>query len=155
MTDDWLRQGAFLLAEGINPLLAACLLVTPLTAAAAGRQESPRAGAAWVVRCGLGVAAATLLAKAGKRYEVWGGHPLFPSGHTAFAVTAAVCLVARDRRWAIVAVPSAALIMWGLVRAGYHDVPDVLGGAALGLAVGAATVRGGRSNSGSAPTAPR
>ncbi|HEV2770007.1 MAG TPA: phosphatase PAP2 family protein [Solirubrobacteraceae bacterium] len=80
---------------------------------------------------------AALITLAGKTLEVWPGHPLFPSGHTAFAVAVAVSLVARDRRWLGAVVPLAGLQAVALVLGDYHVPVDVVGGAGVGLAVGA------------------
>lgn len=80
---------------------------------------------------------AALITLAGKTLEIWPGHPLFPSGHTAYAVAVAVALVARDRRWLGAVVPLAALQAVALVLGDYHVPVDVVGGAGVGLAVGA------------------
>ncbi len=79
---------------------------------------------------------AALVTLAGKLLEVWPGNPLFPSGHTAYAVTIAVFLVARDRRWVKLVVPLLALLAVALVLARYHIAADVAGGTAVGLVVG-------------------
>lgn len=86
---------------------------------------------------GFGAAVlASLLTLAGKTLEVWPGHPLFPSGHTAYAVTIAVFLASRDRRWLPWVVPLVAFTAVALVLGDYHDVVDIVGGLAVGLAVG-------------------
>ncbi|HEV2752723.1 MAG TPA: phosphatase PAP2 family protein [Solirubrobacteraceae bacterium] len=79
---------------------------------------------------------AALVTLAGKTLEVWPGHPLFPSGHTAYAVTAAVFLVSRDRRWLGAVVPLVGLQAVALVLGDYHVPVDIVGGAAVGIAVG-------------------
>ncbi|HEV2059679.1 MAG TPA: phosphatase PAP2 family protein, partial [Solirubrobacteraceae bacterium] len=80
---------------------------------------------------------ASLITLAGKTIEVWPGNPLFPSGHTAYVVTIAVFLVARDRRWLKVVIPLACLMAVALVQADYHVPEDIAGGAAVGGVVGA------------------
>ncbi|MBW3607484.1 MAG: phosphatase PAP2 family protein [Actinobacteria bacterium] len=80
---------------------------------------------------------ASLITLAGKAIEVWPGNPLFPSGHTAYVVTIAVFLVARDRRWLSVVIPLALLMAVALVLANYHVPEDIAGGAAVGVVVGA------------------
>jgi len=88
---------------------------------------------------GLGAAlAAAGLTLAGKALEVWPGNPLFPSGHTAWAVTIAVFVAGRDRRWLPWVVPLLALTAVALVLARYHIVADIAGGLAVGLVVGSA-----------------
>lgn len=64
------------------------------------------------------------------------GSPSFPSGHamTAFAVAAAVALLAPRLRWPVLGV--AAVIGFSRVYLGVHFWLDVLAGAALGLAIG-------------------
>ena len=75
--------------------------------------------------------------------------PSFPSGHamTAFAVAAAIALLAPRLRWPVLGL--AAVIGFSRVYLGVHFWLDVLVGAALGLAIGfsvAGTLRsrGGR-----------
>jgi membrane-associated phospholipid phosphatase len=65
------------------------------------------------------------------------GSPSFPSGHamTAFAVAAAVALLAPRLRWPVLGL--AAVIAFSRVYLGVHFWIDVLAGAALGIAIGA------------------
>lgn len=91
---------------------------------------------------GFGAAlTASLITLAGKTAEIWPGNPLFPSGHTAFVVTIGVYLVAHDHRWLKAVAPLACLMAVALVAADYHVAADIVGGAAVGLAVGLTTVR--------------
>ena len=85
---------------------------------------------------------ASLVTLIGKLLEVWPGHPLFPSGHTAYAVTIAIFLVALDRRWLPAVVPLLALLVVALVLAIYHVPVDIVGGTGVAIVV-AATVRHG------------
>ena len=64
------------------------------------------------------------------------GSPSFPSGHamTAFAVAAAVALLAPRLRWPVLGL--ATLIGFSRVYLGVHFWLDVLAGAALGVAIG-------------------
>jgi len=87
----------------------------------------------WGLGAALVAAAVTL---AGKTVEVWPDNPLFPSGHTAWAVTIAVFVVGRDRRWLPWVVALLALLAIALVLANYHIPADIVGGLAVGLAVG-------------------
>jgi membrane-associated phospholipid phosphatase len=83
-----------------------------------------------------------LLAEAGKKWQVWPGHPWFPSGHEAFAASAAACLVLLyGRAWLTAALPAAGLMGWALVAAGYHAVPDVLAAAVYGPLAAALLLR--------------
>ncbi len=93
---------------------------------------------AWRFRLwGLGAAlVAAGVTLAGKTMGIWPGHPLCPSGHTAWAVTIAVFLVGRDRRWLPCVVPLLALLAIALVLARYHVPADIAGGLAVGLAIG-------------------
>ncbi len=91
----------------------------------------------WLIGLGAALLAA-LITLAGKTLEVWPGHPLFPSGHTAYAVAIAVILVRDDRRRLWWAAPLVCLLGVALVLANYHIVADVLGGAAVGAVVGLA-----------------
>jgi undecaprenyl-diphosphatase len=62
--------------------------------------------------------------------------PSFPSGHamSAFAVAAAIAVLAPRTRWAVLGV--AAVIGFSRVYLGVHFWIDVLVGAALGIAIG-------------------
>jgi undecaprenyl-diphosphatase len=63
----------------------------------------------------------------------------FTSGHAIIAFGIAVLLlIALRRRWGIVALVVAALIMVARVYLGAHNPLDVLGGAAIGVAIAAA-----------------
>lgn len=89
-----------------------------------------------------GVAAAFLaavVALIGKLLEVWPGNPLFPSGHTAYAVTIAVFLAARDRRWLPWVPLPLGLLFVALVLARYHVPMDIVGGVAVGATIGGAS----------------
>jgi undecaprenyl-diphosphatase len=63
--------------------------------------------------------------------------PSFPSGHamTAFAVAAAIALLAPRLRWGVLAV--AGVIAVSRAYLGVHFWVDVLAGAAFGIAIGA------------------
>jgi len=117
------------LADLLLPVSTALLLLAPRfgdSAIAARRFRLVGFGAAML---------ASLVTLAGKTLEVWPGNPLFPSGHTAYAVTIAVFLVGRDRRWGAYAFPLVCLLAVALVLARYHVAADVAGGLAVGLAV--------------------
>lgn len=111
---------------------------TALLLVAAGRRRDDR----WrFALTAFGAAVlASLITLAGKTLEVWPGNPLFPSGHTAYVVTIAVLLVARDRRWLRVVIPLAPLMAVALVLANYHVPEDIAGGAAVGVIVGGTAV---------------
>jgi membrane-associated phospholipid phosphatase len=65
-----------------------------------------------------------------------GFHHSFPSGHaaSAFAMATSLSHVYPKKKW--IYYTGAALIGWSTVKAGDHAWGDVLGGAALGIAVG-------------------
>lgn len=88
---------------------------------------------------------ASLVTLIGKLLEVWPGNPLFPSGHTAYALTVAAFLVARDRRWLLVVGPLAGLLALALVLALYHPPVDIAGGAAVALVIFAMVSGGWRA----------
>ncbi len=88
---------------------------------------------------------ASLVTLIGKLLEVWPGNPLFPSGHTAYAVSVAISLVALDRRWSRVVVPLLALLVVALVLAIYHVPVDIAGGAGVGMVITGAVWRGRRA----------
>ncbi len=80
---------------------------------------------------GIGVGVA--LAESGKKWEVWAGHPAFPSGHETLALAAATSLACRDRRWLAVGVPLASLQAWALVTGHFHTPEDVTGALVTGI----------------------
>lgn len=65
--------------------------------------------------------------------------PSYPSGHTAAAFATVAVLALASRRWWVtsLAVASALLISLSRLYLGHHYPSDVVGGAVLGLAVGA------------------
>lgn len=115
-----------LIATAINPLSVLLLLAAPFV--------TPRRttiGEFWgrsVLGVGLGVG----LAESGKRWEVWHGHPSFPSGHETFCLAAVTCLVVRDPRWLGVGLPLACLMAWALIAAGFHTPIEVAGALLTG-----------------------
>lgn len=60
----------------------------------------------------------------------------FPSGHTLSSVIAATVLTGADRRFALVAVPLAALIAFSRLYLFVHFPTDVLASIILGVAIG-------------------
>ena len=65
-----------------------------------------------------------------------GGDNAFPSAHTAaaFAMATSLTKVYPKKRWLLYA--GAAVIGYSTIKTGGHSLSDVLGGAALGIAVG-------------------
>jgi undecaprenyl-diphosphatase len=68
----------------------------------------------------------------------------FPSGHAATAFACATVIACRQRRLAVPAFVLAAAIAWSRVYVGVHWPLDVVGGAILGLGIGAVLVLLGR-----------
>lgn len=120
-----------LLATYINPLLVLFLLIAPLINSG---PDTPRKPGCWEFwgRCLLGLGLAVALAESGKYFQVWSGHPSFPSGHETFGLCAATCLIYRDRRWLVVVLPLTALLAWALVAAHFHRPIDVAGAWLVG-----------------------
>ena len=127
---------ARLLSNGINPLLFLLLVAAPLLDRRRRNQPAQELRTRrWIAASVVGIAMTVVLAELGKHFQVWTGHPEFPSGHGSFAAAATAALIARDWRWALVAVPLALTIGWALVGAGYHEPIEVIGGMALGSVV--------------------
>lgn len=110
-----------LVADSVNPLSMLLILSAPFV--------TPRRATRWEYwgRCVLGVGLAVILAESGKRWEVWPGHPSFPSGHETFCLAAVTCLAARDLRWLAVGLPLSLVMAWALVAAGFHTPVEVAG----------------------------
>ena len=66
----------------------------------------------------------------------------FPSGHAATSFACATVLAAALPRYRVAFVLLAAAIAWSRVYVGVHYPLDVVAGAALGLGVGYAVIRG-------------
>ena len=115
-----------LLADAINPISALLLLAAPFA--------TPRPGRVWDYwgRCVLGVGFAVILAESGKRWEVWPGHPNFPSGHETFCLAALTCLAVRDPRWLALGLPLSLALAWALVAARFHTPVEVAGALLTG-----------------------
>jgi len=121
-----------MISSSINPFLVLMILVEPALPRRTEQEAWPR----FWLRAVLGIAIAVVLAEMGKRYEVWPGHPSFPSGHTTFATAAAVALVCRrGRRWAPLALAAVLLMGTALVIGHYHTIADIIGGIALAVTI--------------------
>jgi len=116
----------WLIANAINPISVLLLLAAPFV--------TPRRATAleYWVRCILGVGLAVILAESGKRWEVWPGHPTFPSGHETFCLAAMTCLALRDPRWLVLGLPLSLVMAWALVAARFHTPIDVAGALLTG-----------------------
>ncbi len=114
------------LANAINHISVFLLLAAPFV--------RPRTDLIWEYwgRCVLGIGLAVLLAEGGKRWEVWPGHPSFPSGHETFCLAAMTCLAVRDLRWLGLGLPLSVLMAWALVAAHFHTPVDVAGALLTG-----------------------
>ncbi|MBC8139691.1 MAG: phosphatase PAP2 family protein [Fibrella sp.] len=85
-----------------------------------------------VVGC-VAIAVPVVLAELGKKYEIWHGHPGFPSGHTTFAASASAVIVTyRGKHWLLLCAPATVVMMCSLVLLRYHTPVEVLGGLVLG-----------------------
>jgi undecaprenyl-diphosphatase len=62
----------------------------------------------------------------------------FPSGHAAGSFAFAAFVAVRDPRWAAPAFVWAALVAWSRCVLGVHYPSDIVAGALIGMAVGAA-----------------
>ncbi|MDX1935143.1 MAG: phosphatase PAP2 family protein [Capsulimonadales bacterium] len=99
-------------------------------------RERFRITAAFWGRSLLGLGVAVALAELGKATEVWPGHPLFPSGHTTFAMSAATCIVLqRGKGWLWLLVPIVGLMGVCLVYGQWHTPDEVAGGLVVGSVV--------------------
>ncbi len=113
-------------ASAINPILTILLLSAPF--------YKPKPAGPWRFwgRSALGLGLAVIVTESGKYWEVWPGHPSFPSGHETFGLAVATSLVVWDRRWLGLALPLTLLLAWALVAAHYHTPVDVAGAWLVG-----------------------
>jgi membrane-associated phospholipid phosphatase len=126
------------LSSSINPALALLILEEPLLDQRAAREPWP----IFWVRSAAAIGVAVTLAELGKHYEVWNGHPLFPSGHTTVATAAAACLVLRrGPRWLWIGVPAVVVMAVSLVHGRWHTTIEVVGGFALAVLITLAVFR--------------
>lgn len=68
----------------------------------------------------------------------------FPSGHTLSSAIGATILTGTDRRFGVAAIPLAVLIAFSRLYLYVHFPSDILGGALLGLGIGALALFCGR-----------
>jgi len=128
----WLADRA---SDAINPIFIALILEEPLLGDRV-RAERLRCGLLFWARAILCIAVAVVLTEAGKKYEIWPGHPNFPSGHTTFATAAATSLVLqRGRRWLWLVAPLALLMGLSLAYGHWHTPDEVLAGWGVGMLV--------------------
>ncbi len=81
------------------------------------------------------IAVSYVFAHVNRWFDLWKAHPYFPSGHETFASCMGTALVLIDRRWALLVLPSLALLGYGLVRVGWHGRLEVVVGFLLGTVV--------------------
>ena len=117
---------AVLIANCVNPILTALLAAAPFVGI--------RKSSCWEFwgRSALALALAVVLAESGKDFQVWPGHPSFPSGHETFGLCAVTNLALRDLRWLILGLPLLMVLAWALVDAHFHQPLDVVGALLVG-----------------------
>jgi len=121
------------LTTAINALLLLLTAAAPLAAGGATRAGKWRGARDYWLRSALGIGIGVALAESGKRYEIWSGHPSFPSGHETVALAAGTCLAAAEPRWLYLALPLAGVQAWALVAGHFHYPWDIAGALLTGL----------------------
>jgi len=81
-----------LIANCVNPILTVFLAAAPFVGV--------RKSGCWEFwgRTALALGLAVVLAESGKYFQVWPGHPSFPSGHETFGLCAAANLALSQKR---------------------------------------------------------
>jgi membrane-associated phospholipid phosphatase len=119
----------------IGPALLVLMLEEPLLAPGTLRERILHSLRFWL-RALLAIAVPVLMTELGKKYEVWPGHPNFPSGHMTFATSAATVLVLqRGSGWAWIMTALALLEGLLLVSGGWHTPDEVVVGGIMGATV--------------------
>ncbi len=108
------------LSTAINPLLV-ILWVFAVVKASSVHVPS-RAVSATLV--GLALCSGGVFAF--RHAHLWSGHPLFPSGHEAFACSLAASIAYFGKRLAVTSALMAGILAPALVVAGYHQWIDVV-----------------------------
>ncbi len=121
------------LTNAINVVLLMLVAAAPFLPWRGPQAVKGRDVAEFWARSLVGMGVGVALAESGKKWEVWAGHPGFPSGHETLALAAATCLVCRDRRWLAVGIPLAALQAWALITGHFHTPEDVTGALVTGI----------------------
>lgn len=121
------------LTNALNAVLLFLVALAPFLPWRGREAISGRAVAEFWARSLAGIGVGVALAESGKKWEVWAGHPAFPSGHETLALAAATSLACRDRRWLAVGLPLAALQAWALVTGHFHTPEDVTGALVTGI----------------------
>ncbi|GAB4462391.1 MAG: hypothetical protein OHK0029_29160 [Armatimonadaceae bacterium] len=125
-----------LLCDYLIPAQVVLLLLFSLPPNPAPLRERIAAALPFWIRCAVCIAVAVVIARAGKVFEVWNGHPGFPSGHANLAFAVATCMaLARSGKWALWSYLLAFAMLPSLVFHGAHDIPEVLGGATTGTVI--------------------
>lgn len=132
------------LTDSLNPALMVLIvseipqaLSSTVAAPPAERRAALARAARFCLIAVVAVAVPVFLAEKGKAYQVWHGHPGFPSGHTTFSTAAGAAIAAhRGRWWLVLLVPITVLMMVALVKMHNHTPIEVMGGALLGGVLG-------------------
>jgi membrane-associated phospholipid phosphatase len=122
--------------EYILVMVCTLVIIDPLISPAKPQNTTKNTTLAFLVRLILTSGTAALLAEMGKHYQVWPGHPGFPSGHTALTVAMCWNLYLRHKennhRWAYllggIALAQAARLYLGHA----HDLIEIGVGGILG-----------------------
>lgn len=138
------HQVCEILSSTINPIFLVLLAEDPLLSRTPSlkTEEYPARPSVWPatlrfwIVCGFSIGLAIAATKAGKRWQIWPGHPAFPSGHTTMALACAYCLVARrGRAYLWPATVFCVLMGVALVGGHWHTPVEIIGALVPGLGV--------------------
>lgn len=119
------------IADAINPLLGLGLLV----AAARMRRDNPRQALYFLVQSVLALVLCWRCVKGLQDLHLGLHGSKFPSGHMAFAVSAATSLAFWKRRTLWLLVPLLAFYAWLMVALRFHNWVDIAGALVLAFVV--------------------
>lgn len=130
-------------ADAINPLLGLSLLVVAVRMRRDGaHRDGSRQALRFLVQSVLSLVLAWACVRGLRSLHLGGHGSQFPSGHMAFAVSAALSLILWKRKLVWVLLPLLVFYAWLMMALRFHLWMDIVGGLILALVVSGCCRRG-------------